>query len=219
MAQAKGRGGICLKGRCLLESDGTLDITAPANTSDVDPAESAAFSPFKNMTESEIEDLVEEFQNSNDSSSMSYASVSALGNNSVSLANGTSIDLGDASAPSNSSDSSPYDIVPVPELDSAGHILPDEGSSILNCPCNCTYVSAACCLSSIVWEDASQQIQMGPLPANATVRCDASTGGWVPNVSGTSTPTSSLAGFDDLGSARYVPPDVAAAYLPTATGN
>ncbi|KAI4287736.1 MAG: hypothetical protein L6R35_003006 [Caloplaca aegaea] len=56
----------------------------------------------------------------------------------------------------------------------------------LSCPCNCTYVSRACCLSGdgIVAEDAIQEIVTTQLPANGTLCCDATTGNWA--TSGTS---------------------------------
>ena len=56
---------------------------------------------------------------------------------------------------------------------------PLQASPILTCPCNCTYVSAACCLSRTVWEERSNQIQMQPLLANASVRCNTGSGKWV----------------------------------------
>ena len=51
----------------------------------------------------------------------------------------------------------------------------------LSCPCNCTYVSRACCLSGdgIVAEDATQEIVTTQLPPNGTVCCDGTTGNWV----------------------------------------
>ncbi|KAI4140938.1 MAG: hypothetical protein L6R39_005586 [Caloplaca ligustica] len=57
----------------------------------------------------------------------------------------------------------------------------------LSCPCNCTYVSHACCLSGdgIVAEDASQEIVTTQLPPNGTVCCDSTTGNWA--VSGVQT--------------------------------
>ena len=58
---------------------------------------------------------------------------------------------------------------------------PTQTSPILTCPCNCTYVSAACCISRTVWEDPSMQIKMQPLPANASASCDAASGLWVRN--------------------------------------
>ncbi|KAL8855935.1 MAG: hypothetical protein Q9178_007449 [Gyalolechia marmorata] len=48
----------------------------------------------------------------------------------------------------------------------------------LSCPCNCTYVSRACCMSAdgIVAEDATQEIVTTQLPPNGTVCCDGATG-------------------------------------------
>lgn len=51
----------------------------------------------------------------------------------------------------------------------------------LECPCNCTYVSPACCLSvnGVVFEDASEKSEVGVRAPNASVCCDGVTGGWV----------------------------------------
>ena len=74
---------------------------------------------------------------------------------------------------------------PPPEYAIFNDTTPDQ-SAPLNCPCNCTYVSAACCLSGsgIVYEDPSMQIHMDPLPANATVCCNERTGHWLWRSSG-----------------------------------
>ena len=50
----------------------------------------------------------------------------------------------------------------------------------LTCPCNCTYVSHACCLSpdGIVKEDPTQKIQTSLKVPNNTVCCDGTTGDW-----------------------------------------
>ena len=73
----------------------------------------------------------------------------------------------------------------VPPISSGSSAVPKDRPPVtdLTCPCNCTYVSAACCLSRIVWEDPQQQIKMDPLPANATVCCQASSGKWLPKTS------------------------------------
>ena len=48
------------------------------------------------------------------------------------------------------------------------------------CPCNCTYVSHACCLSpdGIVFEDRGQKVHTAIQPPNGTVCCDGATGNW-----------------------------------------
>lgn len=48
------------------------------------------------------------------------------------------------------------------------------------CPCNCTYVSPACCLSShgIVWEDLSEKLSMTVQAPNGSVCCDETSGKW-----------------------------------------
>ena len=144
---ARGRRGTCFNRRCLLESDGTLDITAPTTASGDGSAGSADFTPFANMTSLEIEELVDAFQNWTGSTDLSDNFTSSLKGH-------TSLGSGNVSSPIVPNPSGPYEPVPVPQIDSAGQILPDPGSSKLNCPCNCTYVSAACCLSKTVWEDA-----------------------------------------------------------------
>lgn len=48
------------------------------------------------------------------------------------------------------------------------------------CPCNCTYVSPACCLSGngIVWEDQSEKLPMTVQAPNGSTCCDETTGKW-----------------------------------------
>lgn len=50
----------------------------------------------------------------------------------------------------------------------------------LECPCNCTYVSPACCLSTdgVVFEDPSEKSPLGVQAPNRSVCCDEMTGGW-----------------------------------------
>lgn len=50
----------------------------------------------------------------------------------------------------------------------------------LECPCNCNYVSPACCLSidGVVFEDPSEKSPLGVQAPNRTVCCDGMTGGW-----------------------------------------
>ena len=52
--------------------------------------------------------------------------------------------------------------------------------SALECPCNCTYVSPACCLSTdgVVFEDATEKSDVGVRAPNGTVCCDGMTGDW-----------------------------------------
>ena len=54
----------------------------------------------------------------------------------------------------------------------------------LTCPCNCTYVSHACCLtqSRIVWEDPAEKVNTSIQPPNGTVCCDTDTGRWTPGL-------------------------------------
>ena len=52
------------------------------------------------------------------------------------------------------------------------------------CPCNCTYISEACCLSPIVHEDASvKRIPLDALPPDSPVCCDPVSGEWLPTAS------------------------------------
>ncbi|CAD6584614.1 MAG: hypothetical protein ASARMPREDX12_001710 [Alectoria sarmentosa] len=48
------------------------------------------------------------------------------------------------------------------------------------CPCNCTYISPACCLSTkgIVWEDPTEKLAMTVQAPNGSVCCDETTGKW-----------------------------------------
>lgn len=48
------------------------------------------------------------------------------------------------------------------------------------CPCNCTYVSPACCLlgSGLVWEDVAEKLPMTVQAPNGSVCCDETTGKW-----------------------------------------
>lgn len=59
----------------------------------------------------------------------------------------------------------------------------DSTSPVSYCICNCTYVSAACCLSDTVHEEATKQLEMEPLPENSPVCCDPNTGFWMPKSS------------------------------------
>ena len=50
----------------------------------------------------------------------------------------------------------------------------------MTCPCNCTYVSEACCLSTtgVVFEDVSKKINTTLQAPNGSVCCDHQTGKW-----------------------------------------
>ena len=125
-----------------------------------------------------------------------------LSNTTTSL-DGPSANLTDPSQPISSSDVVPVDSGTPSDSNNNSSAFGYSPSPILNCPCNCTYVSAACCLSRTVWEDASQQIQMDPLPANATISCDSGTGKWV-NKTSESTPSKiDPVGFIGLGSVQW----------------
>ena len=82
---------------------------------------------------------------------------------------------------------------------------PPAASEII-CPCNCTYVSAACCLSKLVWEDPSLQVHVNPPPANANLACDEASGRWVAGSRGGiegEGGNGSTGGFVALGTARW----------------
>ena len=58
--------------------------------------------------------------------------------------------------------------------------VPTLATPELSCPCNCTYVSKACCLSStkLIWEDAMEKIDTVVQAPNGRVCCDTNTGNW-----------------------------------------
>ncbi|KAI4237333.1 MAG: hypothetical protein LQ349_001917, partial [Xanthoria aureola] len=68
----------------------------------------------------------------------------------------------------------------VPVIAAPANTLSHSIEASLSCPCNCTYVSHACCLSGdgIVAEDASQEIVTTQLPPNGSTCCDGETGKW-----------------------------------------
>lgn len=68
----------------------------------------------------------------------------------------------------------------VPVVAAPAKTLSHTVEASLSCPCNCTYVSHACCLSGdgMVAEDAGQEIVTTQLPPNGTVCCDGATGNW-----------------------------------------
>ncbi|KAL8924953.1 MAG: hypothetical protein Q9208_003836 [Pyrenodesmia sp. 3 TL-2023] len=82
----------------------------------------------------------------------------------------------------------------VPPVAAPAKTLSHTVEASLSCPCNCTYVSHACCLSGdgMVAEDAGQEIVTTQLPPNGSVCCDAATGNWA--VSGVQTDTVSKEG-------------------------
>lgn len=76
-------------------------------------------------------------------------------------------------------------------------------AAIVFCPCNCTYVSAACCLSRMVWEDPTQQVQMLPHADEASLCCDLSSGKWQAKSGGCPSSNKDFGGFEDLGSRNF----------------
>ena len=83
------------------------------------------------------------------------------------------------------------------------HTTSSQNSPTLICPCNCTYVSASCCLSRIVWEEPPKQVQMQPPPANATVVCDTGSGQWVPKPTSSGERKEENSGFIGIGSVKW----------------
>ena len=59
-------------------------------------------------------------------------------------------------------------------------------TDLLTCPCNCTYVSASCCLSDsgIVYESPSLQVHVAPIPDDDPICCDARSGMFLWRASG-----------------------------------
>ena len=70
--------------------------------------------------------------------------------------------------------------IPAPAAPDSAAPTPELATPELSCPCNCTYVAKACCLSAtkIVWEDASQKVETVVQAPNGTVCCDTATGNW-----------------------------------------
>lgn len=60
--------------------------------------------------------------------------------------------------------------------ESAPVLIPKE----MVCPCNCTYISHACCLSrtNTVWTDMSQRVNVSVQAPNGTAYCNTTTGLW-----------------------------------------
>ena len=187
---------IC-RGRCLLEADGTIGL----NTSLIDTnAEDATFTmPLPaNVADQIFETLAPTIVSSN-------ATFQPTSTQAIPLAIATRLGFDQSFASDSYADNRSMAV---------------EAASLLHCPCNCTYISAACCLSQtrLVWEDPSEQIQLGPPPRNATVCCNHNTGKWVPNSAGCQ-PDSKLFssggndtkthGFQDLGNVRWEPNRVA----------
>ena len=210
------------RGRCLLEEDGTLNIDSLTNGSDATASYDAS-NIFANLTDALVANLTGNILGN----SSSLLSPSNETNSPVPF-NASGLALGDFPLPSSGNDSfgNLSSVVDSVTNDTAPIVLPeqailndlDQPAPILNCPCNCTYVSAACCLSRFVWEDPSMQIKMDPLPANSSVCCDSNTGRWEPKSSGcgSSASNDSTGGFIGLGNVKWKPN--AFAPKPTGTG-
>lgn len=173
MIEAKGRRGTCLHGRCLLETDGTVDVAAEGNLISASPQNASNFTTSVGIDVPELNDLINAYGAASDASSSSLENVFTTTTPGVSATPLTN------RPPTLSSPTNTLPFPPIPSLNSTSPILPDPGSSLLNCPCNCTYVSPSCCLTRDVWDDPMGQIQMAPLSANASVVCDSGTGRWV----------------------------------------
>ena len=142
------------RGRCLPEDDNSINTTGVANTTD--SAMDAFNASFVNLTRP--------------SPSFPFSKYSPSNHSGANLRNSDSI------API--FDNSSALLIPVIPGSSNGS-QDRSGTRDLICPCNCTYVSAACCLSRIVWEDPEYQVKMDPLPVNTTVCCNVSSGEWL----------------------------------------
>lgn len=183
---SRARGSPC-RGRCLLEADGSLEIDASllgsmsdSNGTFVGAPPSSPTAPVPGQQPSNSRPLGSSVAFANNHSRASDLPSRLLRNQSSS--SNTTFPLSSPIFPQNAT----FDDQPAP---------------ILYCPCNCTYVSAACCLSSIVWEDASKQIPMKPPANNATVCCDAGTGKWMSKATGCAAlpATSTAAGLSPSG--------------------
>ena len=177
-------GNLC-RGRCLLQNDGTLDIEAPSTG--FGNATSHKISFVNSSQGPPAHELIPEMLNT-----------TGLHPSHLDLAIDTS------KPPANMSSA-------LPALNAS---LAGSTSAPLVCGCNCTYVSAGCCLSKTIWESHSQQIQMQPLPANASVYCDTRSGGWVSKPSNNSSNGKVNVGFVELGSVSFSP-DAAISNVPT----
>lgn len=63
-------------------------------------------------------------------------------------------------------------------VDHTGNLLPFLNN--ITCPCNCTYVSHACCTSELGFVYEPPQHHLGSLvPPSANLTCDLETGGWI----------------------------------------
>ena len=213
--------GMCTTAsRCLLESDGTLDIVAAGDSSSDDHYEATSFGSLTaNETGLGIEELATALANSTAFEPSVDAFNASNATDNARLGCSTNDDSAQTSVTCNSFN----DSVPTPQLGPASQILPDPGASFLNCPCNCTYVSSACCLSDQVWEDPIFRFVMASPPTNATVSCDQGSGDWISKTTTTTgDPTavaakSAIDSFDDLGSVQYSSPAAGATYWPKTT--
>ena len=233
------------RGRCLLQEDGTLDISRPLNASNATVLSFDVSSDFANVTEPSTSPWV----SSAAGSSETVSNRTVLGNTSdptsanvndpTSAANSSTPDMfngfpsgpDDSGMGADSTTAPPSNSTSTPEIDGIPTIsndtdspqygnnsdslpdyvvfndtTPDQSSPILYCPCNCTYVSAACCLSHIVYEDPSMQILMDPPPANSSVCCDPNSGLWLPKPSGECSRLASdvsATGFIGLGNVKW----------------
>ena len=180
---------VC-RGRCLLDEDGTIEIPASANVLNM----TALFDPsLMNVTEPDSRKLTDpslEGLTDPASTNLTDALNAPLPDNPPDVVSVQApLATGTASLPLNNS------LILPSKISTPNITFQDLSSPKLNCPCNCTYVSTACCLSRIVWEDASQQIPMDPLPTNATMSCDFNSGKWVPKTGSGTTSSNSGVGF------------------------
>ena len=205
LAAAK-KPGFC-RGRCLLEADGTLEIDASLLDTGTDNASFTAPLPT-NLADQIFE-------------TMSPTPISAGNSLQASITQALPSDIATALI---FNQSFPSDDFSLPPATPTGNIsFRQQPAPVLYCPCNCTYISAACCLSQtrIVWEDLSEQVKMRPPPNNVTVCCDANNGKWMSTSTGCLYPSiSSLngsspreGGFQALGTVRWngsnVPDEIA----------
>ena len=196
LSAASTRSSRC-RGRCLLEADGTMEIDASLKDAATDNRTFTTPLPA-NLAAQIFETLLP---------------TPGLIDTPLQATITQTLPAEIATALSLSQSLSPNRLGPTPTPEEGNLLVTEEPAPLLYCPCNCTYVSAACCLSQtrLVWEEPSEQLQTRPLPNNATVCCDLNSGKWVskstkclPSPSFSSNNNGAGAGgFQSLGNVRW----------------
>jgi hypothetical protein len=197
------------RGRCLSQGNETFDFGNFTTTSNALQNSFDLSRDSTNLTES--------------SYSLNMTTVGSLPGSDRATSNGTEIgplsdlDISQPLITANNSGSAGVDLDGLssnqshsgPSEESAtGHVIlsgtnASGSTAVMHCPCNCTYVSTACCLSRVVHEDTSMRIHMNPLPVNSSVCCDPNSGRWLPKHSNECSSNVSNTDFTSLGSVRW----------------